>query len=215
MVSTVLPVPAGLTEHINQELALYTDADVMFYHEMNPCKLATPEVMAIGPEMDRMSSSGWTDLNKNSGVLLINLRGLRAVLPDMVKYGNGKNWDFMVMDQSLINEYFPAQDVHHRALDALPEPYNWKGYWGCSPSVVITHWHGPKPERCLNCFITHREEAGTDQDAIYKACACPDSYNILWQKAMLADRGNLYVKLIHDQNKYAIEAGDASMIGAY
>ena len=80
----------------------------MFYHEMNPCRLDTPEIMAIGPEMERMAmGSSWSDLNKNSGVLLINLKGLAAVLPGMVKFGNAKNWDFAVMDQSLINEYQP------------------------------------------------------------------------------------------------------------
>ena len=76
---------AGLTAHMNQELALYTDADVMFYHDMNPCKVKKPEVMAIGPEMDRRKDA-WTDTNKNSGVLLINLKGLAAVLPGMLKY---------------------------------------------------------------------------------------------------------------------------------
>ncbi len=186
----------------------------MFYHEVNPCKLDKPEIMALGPEMDRVAAS-WTELNKNSGVLLINLKGLASVLPGMIKFGNGKNWDFTVMDQSLINEYFPAQDAHHRDLDSLPEPYNWKGYWGCSPTIVITHWHGPKPERCLNCYIQYREQSRTDKDAIVNACNCPEGYNELWRRAMVADGGNLYMKLIHDQNKYAVEAGDSAMLGAY
>ena len=207
-------MPAGLTEYINQELALYTDADVMFYHEMNPCRLDKPEIMAIGPEMDR-SASSWSDLNKNSGVLLINLKGLAAVLPGMVKFGNAKNWDFDVMDQSLINEYFPDQDAHHRDLDPLPEPYNWKGYWGCSPTIVITHWQGPKPERCLNCYINHMEKSKTDKNAFVTGCKCPESYNALWQMAVEADGGRLYVKLLHDQDKYAIAAGDSAKIGAY
>ena len=203
-----MSVFTGLTDHINQDLALYTDADVMFYHEVNPCKMDHPEIMAIGPEMDRTAAS-WTELNKNSGVLLINLKGLASVLPSMLQYANAKNWDFVVYDQSLINEYFPAHDTHHRDLDRLPEPYNWKGYWGCSPEIVITHWHGPKPERCLDCFLKHREASKTDRDAHVETCKCADAYNELWRRAMTADEGNLYVKLMHDQDRYAAHAAHA------
>ena len=205
---------AGLAGRINQELALYTDADVMFYHEVNVCKLDKPEIMALGPEMDRKADN-WTELNKNSGVLLINMEGLASVLPGMIKYGNEKNWDFLVMDQSLINEYFPQHDVHHRELTPLPEPYNWKGYWGCSPTVVLTHWHGPKPERCLNCYIKYAEEGLTDRDAHVRHCSCPEGYNELWRWALRADGGHLYMKLIKDHDRYAIAAGDASVIGNY
>lgn len=205
----------GLTARINQELALYTDADVMFFHEMNPCKLDTPEIMAIGPEMDR-GTAAWTDMNKNSGVLLINLKGLTAVLPSMLKYSNAKDWNFAVTDQSLINEYFPHQDSpQHRDLDQLPEPYNWKGYWGCSPSIVITHWHGPKPERCLPCYLEHRSEYGTDIDAYKKVCDCPDSYNELWRRATVADGGGLYAKMMADQKKYAHAAGESVVTGSW
>lgn len=182
----------------------------MFYHEFDPCKLDKPDFMAIGPEMDRKAAS-WNELNWNSGVLLINLEGLNEVLPDMIRYANSKDWDFPVMDQSLINEYFKEESG--LSLDPLPEPYNYKGYWGCSPDIVLAHWHGPKPERCLNCYIAHREESKTDHDV--KACSCPEAYNIIWQRAMQADGGDLYVHLIKDQDRYARLAGDASMIGAY
>lgn len=184
----------------------------MFYHDFDPCKLATPEIMAIGPEMDRNGSMPtWEELNWNSGVLLINLEGLNAILPDMIRFGNSKDWDFLVMDQSLINEYFPAESG--KSLDPLPEPYNWKGYWGCSPDIVLVHWQGPKPERCLNCYITHREESKTDHNV--KACPCPEAYTILWHHAMEADEGRLYMHMIKNQNEYARVAGDSSVIGAY
>ena len=202
---------AGITEHINQELALYTDADVMFYHQFNPCQLDKPEIMAIGPEMDRKAAS-WSELNWNSGVLLINLEGLNAVLPDMIRFANSKDWDFTVMDQSLINEYFPLESGQN--LDPLPEAYNWKGYWGRPHhEIVLVHWHGPKPERCLNCYIAHREESKTDHDVT--PCSCPDAYNIIWHRAMEADGGDLYVRLIRDQDRYAKLAGDAAMVGAF
>ena len=125
--------PAGVTAHINQDLVLYTDADVLFYHEFNPCTLQIPEVMAIGPEMDRVASS-WSKLNWNAGILVMNLKGFAAALPNMLQWANSRHWDFDAADQSLLNEYFPA--VYGRPLDPLPEVYNWKGYWGCSPNIV-------------------------------------------------------------------------------
>ena len=115
------------------------------------------------------------------------------------------------MLQSLINEYFPWESGQE--LDSLPEPYNWKGYWGCSPSIVLIHWHGPKPERCLDCYIAHREESKTDHDV--QACSCPEAYNIIWQRALTADGGNLYVQLMKDQDRYTMQANGSAMIGAY
>lgn len=38
----------------------------------------------------------------------------------------------------------------------MPDTYNWKGYWGREDGVRILHWHGPKPERCLPCYMQHR-----------------------------------------------------------
>ncbi|KAL0017739.1 hypothetical protein WJX77_009495 [Trebouxia sp. C0004] len=189
----------GVTNHINKDVALYTDADVMFYHEVNPCKLDLPEIMAIGPEMDRVANS-WSELNWNAGVLLMNLRGFAAVLPKMLQWANRLHWNFEVADQSMINDYFPA--VHGRPLDILPDPYNWKAYWGCSPSIVIVHWHGPKPERCLKCYIALWEQSKENEDAI-KFCKCDRGYDYLWSMAMEADSAGLYRKAVRDYTTYA------------
>ena len=124
---------AGITAHINREEALYTDADVLFYQEFDPCKLDLPEVMAIGPETERTANS-WSELNWNAGVLFINLKGFAAVLPHMVQWANTQRWDFKAADQTLLNDYFPA--VYGQSLSSLPEIYNWKGYWGSSPNKV-------------------------------------------------------------------------------
>ena len=123
----------GITAHINQDVVLYTDADVMFYRQFNPCQIGVPEVMAIGPEMNRVAPS-WSEVNWNAGVLVINLRGFAAMLPDMIQWANRKHWDFAAADQGMLNEYFPA--VYGRPLDFLPEIYNWKGYWGRNPAIV-------------------------------------------------------------------------------
>ena len=129
----IMDMVAGVTAQINQEVVLYTDADVLFYHEFNPCKLDLPEVMAIAPEMDRVANS-WSEINWNAGVLVMNLQGFAAVLPNMILWANQRHWDFDAADQSMLNEYFPAE--HGRPLDQLPDAYNWKGYWGCSPDLV-------------------------------------------------------------------------------
>ena len=84
--------PVGSTAHINQEEVLYTDADVLFYQEFDPCKLDLPEVMAIGPEMHR-SANSWSELNWNAGVLFINLKGFSAVLPQMIHWANSRQWE--------------------------------------------------------------------------------------------------------------------------
>lgn len=123
----------GSTAPINQEEVLYTDADVLFYQEFDPCKLDLPEVMAIGPEMGRTANS-WSELNWNAGVLFINLKGFAAVLPQMIQWANSRHWDFKAADQGMLNEYFPA--VYGQPLSSLPEVYNWKGYWGSSPDKV-------------------------------------------------------------------------------
>lgn len=199
------PASNGL---ISNEMVLYTDADVMFYHEFNPCKLQKPDVMAIGPEMDRVANS-WSELNWNAGVLLINIQGFGAVWPDMLRWANSRRWDFVVADQSMINEYFPA--VYGKPLDPLPEPYNWKGYWGCSPKIVIVHWHGPKPERCLNCYIEHWQESMTNSTAV-EECHCPSAYNTLWNMAIINDKAALYKQLVQDQVAYSMAAGDGTAV---
>lgn len=202
---TMMCTLAGLRSEINQELALYTDTDVMFYHEFNPCKLKKPDILAIGPETERVGST-WNDIHKNSGVLLINIKGLAAVLPEMIKYANEEDWSFPAYDQGLINKYFPHHDRDNRQLDALPHAYNWKGYWGWSPDIVIAHWHGPKPENCLKCYIEHLEQGKTELESIDKkaihACQCP-FYDPLWEKALKVDEGKTYLKLLHDYEAYA------------
>lgn len=136
---------AGVTASINQDVVLYTDADILFYRQFNPCQVDLPQVIAIGPEMDRVANS-WSELNWNAGVLIINLQGFAAVLPNMMQWANSRHWDFDAADQSMLNEYFPA--VYGQPLDPLPDIYNWKGYWGCNPAMV-------RPLTCFS-FCVHR-----------------------------------------------------------
>jgi len=191
---------AGFRGQINQELALYTDTDVMFYHEFNPCKLQKPDILAIAPETERVGST-WSDINKNSGVLFINVKGLAVVLPQMIGYANAENWSLPAYDQGLINKFFPHSDPEKRQLDPLPHAYNWKGYWGYNPDIVIAHWHGPKPERCLKCFIEHIEQGKTEKGATF-SCQCQAGYDTLWERAMEVDKGKMYLKMLRDYEVY-------------
>lgn len=144
---------AGVTAHINRDVALYTDADVLFIHEFDPCKLDIPEVIAIGPETDRVANS-WSEMNWNAGVLLINLKGFAAVLPQMLQWANDRHWDFQVADQSMLNDFFPG--VYGKPLDPLPEAYNWKAYWGCSPDIVSPSSSSHSSHSLPSCCQAHR-----------------------------------------------------------
>lgn len=197
----------GSTAHINQDTALYTDADIMFYHAFNPCLLPVPEVMALGPESGKHEEgANWGTEDWNTGVLFINLKGLQAAWPSMLQFAKEQKWVFPVFDQSLVNQYYSPQ--YNRVLDRLPNAYNWKGYWGCSPEVVITHWHGPKPsgEGCIPCYVrslSHSQPNIAD-------CHCREVYDTLWGMAIAADNARLYTKMYNDYVMHFDTASDAS-----
>ena len=76
---------------------------------------------------------------------------------------------------------------------------------------VILHWHGPKAERCLNCYVGLWEQSKSDS-SIVEQCNCPSAYNTLWNLAMDADRAALYKAAVQDHAKYASTLGDNSTI---
>lgn len=194
----------GSTASINKATALYTDADVMFYHAFDPCILPQPRIMAIGPESGQyQEGSDWHTADWNSGVLFINLKGLQAEWPSMLNFARQKKWVFPVFDQSLISQYFTGERA--QALDQLPNAYNWKGYWGCSPEVIITHWHGPKPsgENCIRCYVQRRAE---QKQLSVSDCKCREIYDTLWSFAVGADGGSLYSKMYTDYTSLIAKA---------
>lgn len=67
---------------------------------------------------------------------------------------------------------------------------------------VILHWHGPKAERCLNCYIELWEQSKSDK-SIVQQCGCPSAYDTLWNLAMDADQAALYRSAVQDHAKYA------------
>ena len=59
--------------------------------------------------------------------------------------------------------------------------------------AAIVHFHGPKPNRCLPCYL---DKGRSTQD-----CHCPH-YDKLWQQAMAADGGAYYWHLLEAYRKY-------------
>ena len=63
--------------------------------------------------------------------------------------------------------------------------------------AAIVHFHGPKPNRCLPCYL---EKGSTARD-----CHCP-YYDKLWQQAMAADGGSYYWHLLEAYRKYETDS---------
>ena len=55
------------------------------------------------------------------------------------------------------------------------------GYWGSSATIVLTHAHGPKPERCLDCYVLARDEWRLDR--IKEDCPCYHVYADIYMMA--------------------------------
>lgn len=119
----------------DDEFVLYTDIDVVF--RSLPPVLDGPELLAVGPERWRTE---WQPFN--SGVMLMNLPGLRAVddafRAQIVERLRG-DFTWPTHDQASFNRFFAGR------TGRLPLEMNWKPYWGVNPEARIVHYHGPKP----------------------------------------------------------------------
>lgn len=120
----------------DEDVVLYTDIDVMFLGP--PLPLRRPRYLAAAPERYR-----WRWPHFNSGVMVLNLPGLRAVHDRFVAQITARmqaGWRPPGHDQVSYNRMFGWR--HAR----LPHRMNWKPYWGLVPDARIVHFHGPKPE---------------------------------------------------------------------
>lgn len=129
-----LRVDIPLVEH-EEPVVLYTDIDVLF--RAHPDMPRRPRTLAAAPERFR-----WRWPHFNSGVMVLNLPGMRAVHDDFdamirARIGAGR-WP-TGHDQVCYNAFFRWR--HTR----LPHRLNWKPYWGDRPDAQIIHFHGPKP----------------------------------------------------------------------
>eukprot|EP01032_Pedospumella_encystans_P020126 gene20126-22873_t len=104
--------------------------------------------------------------------------------PSVLRYAVQKQFHFGAVDQGLFVEYFVDQNYS----TLLPDRFNWKGYWGGSDDVVIAHFHGPKPGRCLDCMLMYRNN-------YEHFCNCPSVYLPLFHRA--PDKGAFYEQMLY------------------
>eukprot|EP01041_Mallomonas_annulata_P001074 gene1074-2102_t len=164
---------------------LYTDVDVMFFDDVNSCMLQKPAIIAMGPEIERNSTT-------NSGVIYMNVSAMASELPQLLKFANSRKWQFRTYDQQLILDYGWSREV-----EQLSDELNWKGYWGGSNDVKIFHFHGLKPGQCLECFLTFRTLIVQNQHGVCVRCK---PYRFLWKS--IPDGGAFYEKTLHMFNGY-------------
>lgn len=157
-----------MANHLQPELAargldteriLMTDADILFADDfdfaVHPRARALP-TFAAGIEF--FSSS------LNSGVVYFNLSTLVRERPRMVKYAVSKSFNFLVADQSWLQEWFDPtgkrrserasrlgwQHLDESVYNARPFVHPWPGHPKRATPLVwheprIWHWHGYKP----------------------------------------------------------------------
>ena len=119
----------------NDEYVLYTDCDVLFLKDPS-LQYLRPSHFAVAPEFEHGNY-----LNFNTGVMIINVAGMRAVDREFIDFIKSKIAGFSAFDQGAFRAFFPKQ------YDFLPETLNWKPYWGLNPSAEIVHFHGVKPQQ--------------------------------------------------------------------
>lgn len=124
---------------LESDFVLYTDCDVMFQREPTLAGIE-PRYFAVAPEFTIGDY-----VNMNTGVMLINLAGMRSIAAEFDGFIRGGLANFPAYDQGALREFFRDK------YDHLSERLNWKPYWGGNPDAEIIHFHGPKPPhaRCM------------------------------------------------------------------
>lgn len=117
----------------DSEFVIYTDCDVLFLQDP-PVASIHPTFFAVAPEFTRGDYS-----QMNSGVMVMNLPGMRCVRDDLHHFIRDGLPDFQAFDQGALRLFFEGRFGH------LPETLNWKPYWGRNDDASIIHFHGPKP----------------------------------------------------------------------
>eukprot|EP00981_Chlorochromonas_danica_P014578 scaffold8334_cov164-Ochromonas_danica.AAC.4 len=166
-IPTIVPelaktLPPSLKSNIDFDYILYTDCDVLFYPSFNINDLPKPKVISLGGEMKK-------DEIANSGVLYMNIKGMRKHMAGFIEHGKNANFSFPVFDQGYLLSYF--HDKLHVA-ELLPAAFNWKPYWGNSNKTAILHFHGMKPRRSAECF-SNMDSSGCESPIVAKCVGTP------------------------------------------
>lgn len=128
----------------SDDVVLYTDFDVIFLGQ--PCVGARPKCLGAGPEFDRENRTYFS-----SGVMVLNLRGLRAVhraFTAQIRTRLRGRFKYPAHDQFSYNRFFQNTRMNRwrgRAFVGVDPAHNWKPFWGENPATTILHFHGPKP----------------------------------------------------------------------
>jgi hypothetical protein len=135
---TWLPMASGAYLRIDIPLietednfVLYTDVDVLFCKNLK-FELSPPALFAAASQR---TFDALTDMN--SGVMLINVGGMRADHRSLVDF-TCKNLD-LGFDQEVLRVFYEGK------FSPLDNTLNWKPYWGVNDDAQIVHFHGPKP----------------------------------------------------------------------
>lgn len=128
------------------KFVLYTDCDVIFLREPKLVDIR-PTFFAVAPEFTLGDYR-----NMNSGVMVINVPGMRSVHQDLDNFIRGGLAEFAAFDQGALRQFFEGR------YDPLPEQMNWKPYWGPNPEADIVHFHGPKPPQAREMLRGVREK---------------------------------------------------------
>lgn len=114
------------------EFALYTDCDVLFNRRLDFGAASKPPLFSASSQ-----SSTNTSEDMNSGVMLINVAGMRAEYDALVAFTRA-NLD-LGLDQEVLRVFCAGR------YTPMDRSLNWKPYWGANPDAQIIHFHGPKP----------------------------------------------------------------------
>jgi len=137
---------------------LYTDCDVVF--KSHPTfNFQVPVFFACAPQTSRIDYEN----DMNSGVMVLNVKGMREELPAFRKFiveNLSSGWPGF--DQEHYRRYFKNR------WGFLPLKMNWKPYWGFNPNAEIVHWHGPKPDAVFSFFSGSVERLDADWEFLIK-----------------------------------------------
>lgn len=164
---------------------LYTDVDVMFLKDINTCNTKKPAILAVGPEFVKGEIA-------NTGVMLMNLKAFAAERQALIDYGNSQSWAG-AFDQDAILDFFKGR------LQLLPDEFNWKGYWGANRTAMVVHFHGPKPDKCLDCLVLHQAFWKELRD-----CGCPEQYLRMYRQS--PDGGRFFQAMLALYSHYLLRS---------